>query len=110
MPTLEWDHKNETFDAFCRRQEQARREALKAPATFRYESTPYLHVAYSCSGKDCDRGSIVLDTSGDYLLVCTTCKTRWSMNEAYDGVDGEPIQDQGELSAEALAALPVREW
>jgi len=110
MPLLNWDIGNETFEEFCRRQDRARVEALRSEPTFRYERTPYLNVSYSCSGDDCGTDSIVLDTDHDYTLVCTTCKTRWQASEAYDGVDGEPIQDQGELSAEALAALPVKEW
>ncbi|MFE5699945.1 hypothetical protein [Rhodococcus koreensis] len=107
MPRLDWDPKTEPFNDFCRRQDRANIDALRSPATFRYEHTPTLSVSYSCSGDDCGYDSIVQD---DDVLVCTTCKTRWSMNEAYDGVDGEPIQDQGELSAKALAALPVKEW
>jgi hypothetical protein len=107
MPRLDWDPKAESFNDFCRRQDRANDEALRSAPEFRYEYTPTLCVSYSCSGDDCDSSSIVQD---DDVLVCTTCKTRWPMSEAYDGVDGEPIQDQGELSAEALAALPIREW
>ncbi|EKT83074.1 hypothetical protein Mbo4_043 [Rhodococcus phage Mbo4] len=108
MRSAPWDMKTETITEYCERRVRENREALRAAPTFRYETAPSLVVRYRCNGDECGLDSIVQD---DDVLVCTDCKTRWGSNEWYDGVDGELLADQGELSAEAIDALPIKdEW